>query len=172
MYPSVHLGHPDFYAAMAGVSVLSGGMGSRLFTEVREKRGLCYAVGASYQSAGRMGAVRCYLGASPEQAQEALDVMVHELVHLRDGVTREELDRAKVGLRSGLIMAGEASEARAARCTSDYFNLGRVRTLEEIEAEIATLNVERVLAHLNAHPPAHFAVTTLGPTELRVDTLN
>ena len=169
LYPSVHVSHPDYYAAMAAVSVLSGGMGSRLFTEVREKRGLCYAVGASHETVGSYGAVRCYLGSSPQQAQEGLDVMLDELVRLGEGISEDELERAKIGLRASLIMQGEASGARALRCAGDYFHLGRVRTLEEIETAIADLTVEQVLEHVRSQPPGRFSVTTLGPAELSVN---
>src|SRR5207253_6700722 len=72
-YPSVPFGHPEYYAAQGAVQVLSGGMGARLFTEVREKRGLCYAVSASYQTFKGVACVLCYAGTKTERAQETLD---------------------------------------------------------------------------------------------------
>jgi predicted Zn-dependent peptidase len=172
MYPSVHVSHPDYYKAMAAVSILSGGMGSRLFTEVREKRGLCYAVGASHEVVGSLGAVRCYLGSSPQQAQEGLDVMLGELVKLADGISEDELDRAKVGLRAMLIMQGESSGARALRCAGDSYHLGHVRSLSDIEKEVQALTVADVLSYAQEYKPEKLTVATLGPTELKVNLPN
>ena len=66
-------GHPEYYAALGAVNVLSGGMSARLFTEVREKRGLCYSVWASYQTFKDRASVLCYAGTTNERAQETLD---------------------------------------------------------------------------------------------------
>ena len=78
-YPSVPYRDPDYFNAWGAVGVLSGGMSSRLFTEVRERRGLCYAVYASYHTLLSQGAVFCYAGTSTERAQETLDVTLGEL---------------------------------------------------------------------------------------------
>ena len=84
--------------------MLSDGVSSRLFTEVREKRGLCYTVSASCHSIKDRAAVICYSGTTTERAQETLDVILDQIVKLHDGVNQEELDRLKVQIRSGLIM--------------------------------------------------------------------
>ena len=68
-YDSVPYRDPDYYAAWAAVSVLSGGMSSRLFTEVRERRGLCYSVHASLSSLRDEGHVFCYAGTTAERAR-------------------------------------------------------------------------------------------------------
>ena len=168
MYPSAHYRDQDYYKALLAVNVLSGGMGSRLFTEVREKRGLCYAVGAGHRVIGSRGAVLCYVGSSPDKAQEALDVMTAELQKLADGVTVDELERAKVGLRASLIMQGESSSARASGCASDYYHLERVRSLEEIESAIQAVTLEELLTYVKNYPPGNFAAATIGPVELEM----
>lgn len=168
IYPSVNYRHPDYYKALAAANVLSGGMGSRLFTEVREKRGLCYSVSAGHQVVGEYGMVQCYLGSTPERAQEGLDVLVGELRKLGEGITQDELDRAKVGLRASLIMQGESSGARAMACARDYYQLGRVRSLDEIDQAIQKLTVGEVLEHVRRYPPKDFAAATIGPKELKV----
>ncbi|OYW11290.1 MAG: hypothetical protein B7Z55_19535, partial [Planctomycetales bacterium 12-60-4] len=81
-YAGVPYRDPEYYAAWAAVSVLSGGMSSRLFTEVREKRGLCYSVYATLSTLRDRGAVLCYAGTTNERAQETLDVMLAELTRL------------------------------------------------------------------------------------------
>ncbi|MBN2375237.1 MAG: insulinase family protein [Sedimentisphaerales bacterium] len=169
MYPSVNSEDKGYYAALAAVAVLSGGMGSRLFTEVREKRGLCYAIGAAHRVTGRMGAVHCYLGSTPERAQEALDVSLQEFTKLPDGITQAELDRAKVGLRASLIMQGESTSARALGCAGDFYHLGRVRTLQEIEQNIQSLTVADVVEHVQIHKPKDFTVVSIGPKDIEVN---
>jgi len=165
-YASVPLGDPDFYVSRMAVQVLSGGMGARLFTEVREKRGLVYAVYASASAVRGFGFVLGYAGTTPERAQETLDVFVGELRRLAEGVTPEELQRARVGLLSSLVMHGESTTARASAIGSDMALLGRVRSLEEIREGIESVTPERLVEHLRRCPPAHFTVTTLGPRPL------
>ena len=120
---------PAYYQIMAAVSVLSGGMSSRLFTEVREKRGLCYAVGARYHTLRKYAGISGYAGTTPDKAQQTLEVTLSEFQRLRKGVTKDEINRARVGLKSSLIMQNESTHSRASRLTSDQFFLKRVRPL-------------------------------------------
>ncbi len=108
-YPSVPIGHPDYFAARAAEGVLSGGMSARLFTEVREKRGLCYSVGVRHETFRDRGTMIGYAGTGPDRAQQTLDVTIAELRKLKDGVTEDEIDRVKAGLKSSLIMAEEST---------------------------------------------------------------
>lgn len=169
MYPSVGYEHQDYYRALAAAAILSDGMGSRLFTEVREKRGLCYAVGARHQVIAGQGAVRCYLGSTPDKAQQALDVTLRELGKLAEGITQDELDRAKVGLRASLIMQGESTSARAAGCVGDFYHLGRVRSLGEIEEAVLQLSTGEIIEHVRENQPGHYAAATIGPKELKIN---
>jgi predicted Zn-dependent peptidase len=167
-YTSVPYRHPDYYQAWAGVGVLSGGMSARLFTEVRERRGLCYSVYAAYHTLRELAGVFCYAGTSAERSQETLDVMVAELVRLGKGIEPHELMRLKARIKSALIMQQESSSARSAAVTRDWYHLGRVQTLQEISRRIETLTCENINAYLAEHPPASFTFVTLGPSELEV----
>ena len=169
MYHSVPLAHQDYYAALAAVAILSGGMSSRLFTEVREKRGLCYAVGASLHVIGPYGVIQGYLGSTPDHAQQALDVTMTELTRLADGITENELERAKIGLRASLIMQGESTSARALGCVGDYFHLGRVRSLQEIEDGIKNLQVKNVIEYAQNYKPQGITLVTIGPKPLEIN---
>jgi predicted Zn-dependent peptidase len=162
-YPSVPIGNADYYAAQGAVHVLSGGMSSRLFTEVREKRGLCYAVWASYQLVKDRASVICYAGTTNERAQDTLDVTFGELHRLKDGIETEEVDRVKAGLKSSLIMQEESTSARAGTLASDWYYLGRVRSFDEIQSAIDGLTPQGIVEHLHRCPPANFTVVTLGP---------
>lgn len=157
-----------YYELMTAVSVLSGSMSSRLFTEVREKRGLCYAVGARYRSLKEFAGISCYAGTTPEKAQETLDVTLEQFNRLKDGITADEMQRAKIGLKTSLIMQGESTGSRSGSLASDRFLLGRVRSLDEIRDRIEHLSAEEVVDTLQQNPFNNYTVVTIGPTEIKI----
>jgi len=161
--------HEDYYNARMAVSVLSGGMSARLFTEVREKRGLCYAVGAQYHALKDAAGIMCYAGTTPEKAQETLDCIIGEFNRLSEEIAEEEIARAKVGLKSSLILQSESSSSRAGAIGSDYYMLGRVRSLDEIKGKIEQTSVDSVLDFLRDNKFKDFTVVTIGPTQLIID---
>jgi predicted Zn-dependent peptidase len=167
-YPSVPFGHADYYAAQGAVHVLSGGMSARLFTEVREKRGLCYAVWASYMTFKDRACILCYAGTTNERAQETLTVTLEEVLRLKEGIAKDEIGRLQAGLKSSLIMQEESTSARAGALASDWYYLGRVRTLEEIQTAVNSLTPKKIVAHLHRYPPRDFTIVTLGPKSLRL----
>ena len=158
----------DYYNARIAISVLSGGMSARLFTEVREKRGLCYAIGARYHGLKEAAGIMCYAGTTPDKAQDTLDCVIGEFNRLIEGVTEDEIARAKVGLKSSLILQSESSSSRAGAIGSDYYILGRVRSLDEIKNKIEATSVDSVLAFLRANPFGEFTVVTIGPKQVNV----
>jgi len=159
---------PDYYNARVAVSILSGGMSARLFTEVREKRGLCYAIGANYHSLKDAAGITCYAGTTPEKAQQTLDVITAEFNRLGEQISEEELQRGKVGLKSSLILQSESSISRAGAIGSDYYILGRVRSLDEIKKKIEQTTVKSVLEFLNTNKFNNFTVVTTGPEKVIV----
>jgi predicted Zn-dependent peptidase len=165
-YPSVPFGHADYYAALGAVQVLSGGMGARLFTEVREKRGLCYAVSANYQTFKQVAGVICYAGTTTERAQETLDVTVGELKRLSEGVTEEEVQRVRAGLKSSVIMQEESTSSRAGALASDWYYLGRIRPVEEVHDAIDALTPAGILDHVRKYPFKDVSIVTLGKNPL------
>lgn len=165
-YPSIEEIDPDYYVVRMAMEVLSGGMSGRLFTEVREKRGLVYNVSAGYSSLKGRGSIFGYAGTSNERAQATLDCFISELHRLTKGVTEAELKRAKTGLKASTIMSGESTSARAGAIAHDFYMRGRIRTLEEIKRKIDAVTVERVNAYLAKTPPGPFTIVTVGPKEL------
>ena len=165
-YKDVPPGDYDFYAARLAASILSGGMSSRLFTEVREKRGLVYSVSASPGSVKGFGYLVAHAGTTPANAQETLNVVRRVIEGLSEGVTRAELDRAKIGLRADLVLAGESSRARSATLARDVFILGKPRSLEEIEAEVMDVTLDRIDLFLGRHTYDNPWIGTLGPVEV------
>lgn len=151
------------------VNVLSGGMSGRLFTEVREKRGLCYAVSAGFRGDDRFGVVSAYVGTAPERAQQSLDVLVEEMQKLytpAGRVTPEEFARARIGMKSGVVFHGESSSGRASAISGDMRRLGRVRTLDEILATLESVTLDELNAYLARCSLSGVTLQTLGPKEL------
>ena len=167
-YPSVAYRHPDYYQAWGAVGVLSGGMSARLFTEVRERRGLCYSVYAMHHTLIDRGAVFCYAGTSADRAQETLDVVLRELTRLKQGIEPRELDRLKARIKSSLVMQQESSAGRSGSLVRDWYHLGRARSLDETCALIDGLTSQSINAYLADHAPGDFDVVTLGPRKLKV----
>ncbi len=158
-------GDKDAVLERLAVAVLSGGMSGRLFTEVREKRGLCYAVSAGYATAREYGRVVSYSGTTPERAQETLDVLVGELrrINTPEGaVTAEELERATIGLKSKLVMSGESTSARASALAADVARLDRARSLTEVAEEIDGVTLDQLNAYLARRELGELTVCTLG----------
>ena len=150
----------------AAVSVLSGGMSSRLFTEVREKRGLCYSVYASYAGMRDRGAVLGYAGTTTPRAQETLDVFVAELKRLSQGVEAGELQRAMVGMKARLVMQGESTGARAGAIAADLYVHGRPRTLDELADKVDSVTLEDVNRFVAENLIRDITAVTIGPERL------
>ncbi len=167
-YPSIEETDPEYYAMRLGIEVLSGGMSGRLFTEVREKRALVYNVSAGYTSLKGYGSILGYAGTSNDRAQETLDTIITELHRLSEGVTNEELARAKTGVKAATIMQGESTSARAGSIAHDFFIRGRIRTLEEVKSAIDAVTLDQVNAYLKKHRPEKFTIVTVGPKKLKM----
>src|SRR5688572_18972799 len=159
--------HPDYFQIRGAVGVLSDGMSSRLFTEVREKRGLVYTVHAMCHSLRDRGAIIAYAGTTAERAQETLDVMLAELNKLYDGITADEIDRLKGRIKRALIIQQESSPSRAGSIALDWYYLSRVRTMTELSQIIDNLTADSINAYLAAHRPKHFTITTVGRDKLK-----
>ena len=158
----------DSYEATAALAILGGGSSARLFTEVRERRGLCYSVSAGYQTLRDHAAAVCYSGTSAARAQETLDVMVAEIARLPGTIQSEELDRVKARAKSGLVMQQESSAARAGAIARQWYHLGAVRTLADELARYDRLTVSTIEAWLAAHPVRDLSVVSLGREPLEV----
>ena len=164
----------DYYVCRLAVEVLSGGMSGRLFDRIREKQGLCYSVYAGYTAIGgpnlpvHAGAIQAYAGTSNDRAQATLDALLRELTIIREGAAADELERAKVGLKAGLVMAGESTSARAASLAGDWLSHGRLRTLDEILAAIDAVTLDRLNDWLAGNPLENFTTVLIGPEKLEV----
>ena len=158
----------ESYEATAGLAILGGGTSARLFTEVRERRGLCYSVSAGYQTLRDHAAAVCHAGTTAARAQETLDVILAEIGRLPGTITAEELDRVKARAKSGLVMQQESSAARAGALARQWYHLGGVRTLAEELDRYDRLTVGSIEAWLAANPVRDLSVVSLGREPLEV----
>lgn len=167
-YEGLSYADPDYFQLRGAVGVLADGMSSRLFSEVREKRGLAYTVFAMCHTLKDRGGVFAYAGTTAERAQETLDVLSAELRKLPQGITAEELGRLKGKIKRALILQQESSPSRAGSMAFDWYFLGRVRPMAELSKIIDELSVESINGWLAKHPPGKFTVVTLGKDPLVV----
>ena len=165
-FSSVPYDHPQYYDAWAATNVLGGGMSSRLFTEVRERRGLCYSIHSSLSSLKDHGRLLCYAGTTSERAQETLDVTLAEFHKLNHGIDVEELERCKARAKSSLVMQQESTTARATSVARDWFHLNRVKSLDEVRQKIDDITVDSVMSFVSEHVNNNFELLTVGPAGL------
>lgn len=176
MCPFPNYTDPDYYAAQVISEVLGGNMASRLFVEVREKRGLVYGISAGLASNKHIGAMRIYAGTTPQQGQECFRVIVDELRKLeQEGITPDELERAKVQLKSENVMRSEGSAARMGALSRSWWYERKLRTVQEVREAIDAVTQEQVLNVLHRFSPVNpltvAAIGPLGHDELVGDTL-
>jgi len=165
--PGLALRDPDRYALAVFDTILGGGMSSRLFQEVREKRGLAYSVYSFEQSYREAGLFGVYAGCAPERAQECIDVIVGELDSALDGVTDAEVALAREQLKGNLILGLESTSSRMMRLGRNEFVYGRQIATEEIEAAVDAIDraaVDRIARTVLA--PEKRGLCVLGPLEV------
>jgi len=135
---------PMFYTAQIHASALGGGMSSRLFQELRERRGLCYTIFSQAGAYDDSGMMTIYAGTSAEEIGELARVTVDEMKRGADSFTSAEVERARSQLKAGLLMGLESASARAERLARLLAIWGRIPTLEETVARIDEVTLDQV----------------------------
>ncbi|MDP4823875.1 MAG: insulinase family protein, partial [Aestuariivirgaceae bacterium] len=143
-FPGPSYRDPGVYTLQILAGVLGGGMSSRLFQEVREKRGLCYSVFAYSSSYQDSGMLTVYAATAPEHTPDLVDVTTDILLGVTRLVTEAEVQRAKAQLKAGLVMNLESVSSRADQIARQYMAFGRVPELSDIMARIEAVRVEDV----------------------------
>jgi len=143
--PSYPLGHERRYGVSVLNNLLGGGMSSRLFQNIREKRGLAYAVFSELNPYSDTGMLSIYAGTALEAAGKVVDLVVREFRDLRESpVSEEELRRAKDHLKGSLMLSLESTSARMSNLARQELYFGRFYSLDEILASIETVSREEV----------------------------
>jgi predicted Zn-dependent peptidase len=165
MCPFPHYTDPDYYAAMVLAEALGWNMASRLFVEVREKRGLVYSISSNLSGNKSIGALRISAGTTPEQGRECLEVILNELRKLeQDGITPDELERAKVQLKSENVMRSEGSGSRMSAIARSWWYERKLKTIQEVKDAIDAVTQEQVLNVLHRFSPVKsLTIAGIGP---------
>ncbi|HEV2560843.1 MAG TPA: pitrilysin family protein [Rhizomicrobium sp.] len=168
-FPGVASADPDIFAAQVYVTALGGGMSSRLFQEVREKRGLCYSVYAFAHTFSDGGFIGIYTGTGESEAAEISSVVAGEMAALAAKPTPEEIARAKAQLKSSLLMGLERPSTRTEQIAGQLLAYGRVLSIEELTAKLDAVDMAAVQRFgeriMNSPRPAIAALGPVGKLE-------
>lgn len=134
----------DFYCSQLLANILGGGMSSRLFQEVREKRGLCYSVYAFHWGFSDSGLFGVHAATGAEDLAELIPVIMGELVKAADGVEEQEINRSRAQVRSSLLMAQESPAARASQIARQMLLFGRPVSNVELMERLANITPQRL----------------------------
>ncbi len=169
-FPSVAYQDPDFYPTLLLSTLLGGGMSSRLFQEVREKRGLVYSIysfTAPFNDAGLFG---IYAGTGESEAEDLIPVTLEELRKVQEQVSDAELARARAQAKAGLLMSLESTGSRCEQLARQIQVFGRVVPVAETVAKINAVDKAAVQRAASRHFRAAPTLAVLGPGA-RVPTL-
>ncbi len=166
-FPGAAATDPDFPVEQVTLGVLDGGMSGRLFTEVREKQGLVYWVGAWSDQPSRGGAVHLGASTTPENLERTCATLLGEVDRLERDLSEAEVRRAITGIVARARTRGDVTQARASRLADDLFFYGRPIPLEEKIARVEAVTVEDVRAYLLRRPRDVLAAVTVGPAGLK-----
>jgi predicted Zn-dependent peptidase len=162
-FPGVVLGDPDYYAASVLSTALGGGMSSRLFQEIREKRGLVYTIHSFVHGYSDGGLFGIYAGTGEAEAAELVPAICNEVIRIEDGLTPVELNRAKTQMKAGLLMSLESSSARCEQLAQHLLIHGKPIDPLDIVGRIEMVDdaaIRRVVARWRSAPPT---LAALGP---------
>ncbi len=164
-FPSVAYDDPDYYPTLLLSTLLGGGMSSRLFQEVREKRGLVYSIysfAAPFMDGGLFG---IYAGTGESEAEELIPVTLEELRKVQAEVTEPELARARAQVKASLLMSLESTGSRCEQLARQLQVFGRVVPVEETVGKINRVTPEAVRRAAARHFRAAPTLAVLGPAE-------
>lgn len=165
----IPIDHKDRYAAYVLNAVLGGSVSSRLFHEVREKRGLAYSIYSYLSTYSDGGTLTVYAASRPREAPRVVELTTREIRRLRaSGLDRKELQRAKNQMKGNVMLSLESSHSRMHKLAKDELSRGRHASLEEILEDIDRVSDDQV-SRLGSEllDSRYLAVTALGPVSQR-----
>ena len=161
-FQGVPYGSPNYYPTIVFSTLFGGGMSSRLFQEVREKRGLVYSVYSFSNSHTQNGLFGIYAGTTKEELKQLMPVVCEEIRKVRtDLVSEKELKRAKTQLKASMLMALESSSATVEVLARQMLIFNRIIPVEEMVAKIDAISredIRRVANTLFASTPSYALV--------------
>jgi predicted Zn-dependent peptidase len=162
-------GHKDRYAAYVLNSVLGGSVSSRLFQEIREKRGLAYSIYSFLSGYSDGGTMTVYAGTRAREVERVLDLIRREVRNMAaHGIERAELKRTKDQMKGSLMLSLESSHSRMNKLAKDELITGAHTSLEEMLSDIDAVTGQRVAqVAQELFAPGTMAITALGPLSSR-----
>ncbi len=157
--------HDDYYSLMIYSSLLGGGMSSRLFQEIREKRGLVYGISSFSSSYTDTGIFGIYSGTGSEQIQELLPVLCEQLNQAPDSITEKEINRGKAQLKASLMMGRESAFRRCESAARQLLVFDRIIEPSETIAKINEVNIESVQKIAKKILTKPLTISSIGPIE-------
>jgi len=161
--PALSLHAPDYYTLQLYSVILGGGMSSRLFQEVREKRGLAYTVYSSLSAYDDCGLLTLYAATAPEKAEELSGVLCDELKDMTKTITEAELTRAKNQLKADLLMSRESPHSVATWIGRHLLVFGEYRTASDIMARLEKISLGDVKHVAGKVIEGDLTIAALGP---------
>ncbi|MBC8012692.1 MAG: insulinase family protein [Methyloceanibacter sp.] len=156
--------HADYFTAQICAGALGGGMSSRLFQEVRERRGLCYAIYAFSSGLSDSGMFTIHAAGGPDRAHELITVIRDELVKAaEEGFGPDEIARVKAQLKMGLLAGLESSSARAEQLARQILIHGRPLSSEELIEKVENVEAKDLQALVERMLAAPASLATVGP---------
>ncbi len=156
---------PDFYAASIYSTLLGGGMSSRLFQEVREKRGLVYSIYSFSSSLADSGVFGVYAGTGAREVEDVIPVVCDELLKSTHSVSEEELGRARAQLKAGILMVLESTSSRCEQAARQLLVYGRPLPTDEIVSNIDAVTKEDVVALARRLTASNLTIAAVGPVD-------
>ena len=164
-FPSVGYGDPDYYATLLLSTLLGGGMSSRLFQEIREKRGLVYSIYSFTSPFKDGGLFGVYAGTGESEAAELMPVVLDELGKVQQHVTEAELARARAQVKASLLMSQESTGSRCEQLARQIQTFNRVISTEEVLGKINAVTEADIRRAAVRHFRAAPTLATVGPSE-------
>ena len=156
---------PDFYPAMMLSTLLGGGMSSRLFQEIRERRGLVYSIYSFNAPAMDGGMFGVYAGTGEEEARELVPVTLEELRRVQVDANEDELRRARAQTKAGLLMSLESTGSRCEQLARQIQVFGRTVPVAETVAKIEAVTLTDIRRAASRIFRARPTLAAMGPTD-------
>ncbi len=132
----------DIFANQIFSIILGGGMSSRLFQEIREKRGLCYSIYSSIDALSDAGTLTIYAGSNKDKISDLSNIIIKEIKKISADINQKELERSKAQIKAGMLMSMESTPSRCERLSRSLITWNKIISIEEIIKKIDKINLD------------------------------
>ncbi|MFN7038128.1 MAG: M16 family metallopeptidase [Alphaproteobacteria bacterium] len=155
-----------FYPMHIFSTALGGGMSSRLFQEIREKRGLAYSIGSFFSGYCDDGTFGVYVSAEDEKLNEIVDITRNQIFDMANNITQTEIERAFIQLKANILMSQESASAKAEEIARSMAFYGRIISTQEMIEELQNVTKEHIRSTIEKIISSKPTLTTIGNKNL------